>query len=69
MKSKLLYTALFAPSSISVAAIAAEDMGKSMVMPVDMMDQAEQPIKSQTTQPQRVQQARRSRIGKIRGRR
>ena len=32
MKSKLLYTALFAALSISVTAIAAEDMGKGMGM-------------------------------------
>ena len=45
MKSKLLYAALFATLSISVAAIAAEDMGKNMVMPADKMERAEQPIK------------------------
>ena len=45
MKSKLLYAVLFAALSTSVAAIAAEDMGKNMVMPADKMERAEQPIK------------------------
>jgi hypothetical protein len=49
MKFKLRYAAVFAALSISVAAIAAEDMGKDMgkntVMPADKMDRAAQPIK------------------------
>jgi hypothetical protein len=42
----LIFTALFAALSTSVATIAAEHIGKDMIMPTDKRDQAEQPIES-----------------------